>query len=216
MKRLFLLVVFLLSFVATPAFSELIATRKSGDWESFILLVDKTAVARMTTNNTDNTKEATLIISSFPNGCGAPFLQIISCDKAYKDLGLDQIVTGAVRVDSRSVFDVHWKMNVEGSCVLYMLLSQNSPTIFKDFVAGKEVRFKIDFSDGKRSLYKKFSLTGFTSAYKRTLTLCEEIRKTLTEKKDSDFFEGEQRLPTPTKPSEPSQQQKTNDAEFFI
>ena len=122
-------------------------------------------------------------------------------------------------MDKRSIFDVKYVVSLVDSFTSLYPASQSMPIIFKDFMAGSVVRFKVNPPPGNKDakpFYKRYSLAGFTAALQRSLKLCEELeemQKDTQRNLDSDFFEENR---TPETPPEPAIKTKENDSDFFI
>ena len=132
-----------LVFLPVHAHSKMVGEKNHGKWTSFILLGDKRTTSRMVTPGIDESELTVLAIESYPGTCEEPMVIIIWPDvpmsKTYEG-----VVTGSMRVDKRSIFDIEYVVQVDNSNMMLYPRIRSMPTIFKDLIGGAMVRFKIN------------------------------------------------------------------------
>lgn len=197
-------IVIVLALVSVAVFplgarAETLFKRQHGEWKSYALLSDNMDAARMSTQGIDDPEGTLLIVDNYPGACAGPILQIVSCQEEFKDNAYDGKGIGSIRVDARNAFEVEYLIFVKNSCLIIAPITRSLPTILKELMTGAFVSFKINLlmSKDSESIYKRYSLAGFTEAQMRTLKLCQEIEEMRLggrQKNNSDYFE-ERRTP---------------------
>ena len=158
--------------------------RYHNDWQSFILSDNGTANSRMTTH--DKNTNVTLSIDFFKNMCGNGIPQLIynfpGCQKSESPT----ILYGESRIDEKRTQKIQYSMTTENDFMFIVIAPSDGRRLLREAINGQVLRFKIDLDTGK-SVYFRFSLSGFTAAYSRAQDIC--ISSSSNYNDDSRYFE---------------------------
>ena len=202
-KGLGCLVLLALFVSASAASAKMYDRHKHRDWDSLILTSNNDAVARIATEELEPkfSERLAMVLDFPPQQCGVGQLKLIACYPGGRRLPPQQ-GRAQIRVDSMDVMDadINIFMNRD-RCVTVSVSNYDNSALLRDAMRGTEIRFKLQV--GQTTLYRKFSLLGFTDAYARSRELCQIVADELRPRRGEDerYFEpGTPRRNTPGTP----------------
>lgn len=201
MKYLFYAFLLITSIACNTALAggKVFERKMHNHWESFIL-TDTATIARIATD--DFQYGDTLALDFFPGNCSPGVLKIISKARNVPDTK-DIIAYGSLRVDMNKIQDIKFNITIENNFAFVFIDVPDKNKILQEMMNGNYIRFKIEIPN-EAPIYQKYSLKGFTAAYKRAKNMCNIINKY---NPDEQYFKED--LPEDNAP------QKIPDAVYF-
>lgn len=211
MKKFILALALVLGLIGTAS-AEVIEKQQHRDWESFILTFDGGACARMTTILGSNM----LAVDIHPRSRQYPYgmyqvklMEILQgSQKENWEMMVPITLSGKMRVDARTIYDVRFDFSLEGDILFANLGGEFNTTLVEEAKRGLRLHLRVDSPrEGKQPGLATFSLMGFTAAYNRCMSLMPLLERMATPAPapvpQSDPFSDFGKAPTPKKAKPP-------------
>ena len=204
-KGLGWLVLLVLVVSASAASAKIYDRARHWQWESMILTSKDDVVTRIATEELDpkSHEKFVLAVDFPPQQCSNGSIALIACAPGMRRIPPQQ-GRAQIRVDSLDVIDADINVFMNSNSCAVVSVSNTTSELVNDAMRGTVIRFKLQI--GESTLYRKFSLLGFTDAYTRSRQLCQVVKDALAARRGEDerHFEPEKpRQQTPNRPGTP-------------
>lgn len=203
MRKMLLFV--LASVFLFPIFAngQVSSQKKHRNWGSY---VSDRGFSAMETYGINDHEQSVLSLFFEPPQCAMSLPLVIVCGHEKKT---EEVKYGRafIRVDNREISEADVKFTLAKGCVVANVEKVYNGNLLNDAIRGNTVRFKLEIQ-GQDPVYKKYSLIGFTDAFKEALGTCAGIKERMTPRKDEDYF-------TPAVPEWKAPVKQKRDEEYF-
>ena len=179
-KKFLFVIIFVFSYTSS-VYAEWEEKKVNKDWTSGIIVDEEFSFPRMLTE--DSSTKSALIFDFIPKPNKGVECKIRVFFEGKNDSLSGKELTGAIRVDEKNIYDVKIIIGSIAS-VFFDIITDKESEIIKDCIEGNLLRIQYNFEGEKK--YCKFSLSGFTAAFKRTLIFINMMEKMLPS--DNEYF----------------------------
>lgn len=158
----------------THTHAEIDAQQQHQNWISGIINPHGEITFRAMTAYSENGDYVILAFDRWSRNCAT---QYVSMNIVLPEISQQNYESpsafGAIRIDERPLHNINFKMNVQqGNRIAIVTFTnfENNGSIIDELARGNSLRVKL--SMGKKDLYLRFSLRGYTAALSKTLQFC--------------------------------------------